>query len=132
MISNPCTFFVSGNAQEKFTYEGGTTLFHFSPNDNSISSTMENNLVFFANNEDHALEVLKRMFQFAILCKAKYLKYLADKKPVHWEEFYERAKKEEPRFSSYIKLIEEGKIKLTKAPSNQFFIVGWASNYTIH
>ena len=131
MISNPCTFFVSGNAQEKFTYEGGTTLFHFSPNDNGISKYMENNLIFFANNEEHALEVLKQMFQFAISCKAKHLKCLSSEKSVHWEEFYERAKEEEQKFSSYIKLIEEGKIRLTKAPTNQFFIVGWASNDTI-
>ncbi len=132
MISNPCTFFINGDNRKKFTYEGGSTLFHFSPYDNGISATLDNNVIFFANDEAHAFDVLIRAFKFAIECKAKYIADKIDKKNVHWEEFLEQAEHESEKFSLYVKLLEEGKIKVTKAPTNQFYIVGWAANDTIH
>ena len=63
-ICNPCTFFVNGNDQESFTYEGGKILYHFSPVRNNFQKHYGMNLVFFANDEKHAIDVIKRMLSF--------------------------------------------------------------------
>lgn len=132
MISNPATFFTSGGTQKSFTYEGGSTLYHFSPNDNNLSTSMENNVIFFANDESHGLEVLLNMLQFAIDCKAEYIAKKSGSEDIHSEEFLERAKEEMKRFQMYIEAINQGKVKLTLAPTNQFYMVAWACNDTLH
>ena len=64
MISNPVTFFINDEETRSFTYEGGSRLFHWSPYESGLSESMESNVVFFANGEDHARDVLRRMFGF--------------------------------------------------------------------
>ena len=129
MISNPVKLFATGGGsqdQKEFTYEGGTKLFHFSPHDNGLTNSMENNLVFFANDLDHAKDVLKRMVQFCVDCENEYDAY--SKK----NNSYNHHIGTKERFEGYLKHIEEGKMVLTEAPTNQFYIVGWASNTTVH
>jgi hypothetical protein len=129
MISNPARFFISGNEERSFTYEGGSKLFHFSPYANKFSQTLENNLVFFANDHDHAIDVLKRMLEFALECKMEYLK---NKIGVHADELKDEARRSCKNFSMYLEMIEAGRIKLTEAPMNQFMKVTWADNDSIH
>jgi len=116
MISNPCTWFINGGETESFTYEGGTKLYHFSPYDNGLSSIMECNIIFLANDEKHALDVLKRMLKFRLTINEKY-------------------KSSNSRNSEcaneYLKAIEGGRAKVSLAPVNQFYQVGWAENDTI-
>lgn len=113
MISNPCTWFINGNETESFTYEGGTKLYHFSPYDNGLSSTMECNIIFLANDEKHALDVLKRMLEFRIARLTKE----SGGNPGDANE--------------YLKALKDGRVKIYEAPSNQFYKVGWAENDTI-
>lgn len=132
MISNPATFFVNGSKTKSFTHEGGSRLFHFSPYDNKLSTTLENNLVFFANDEEHAADIFRRLIKFAIECGEKYIKSKEQgKKGIHDDDFVERAYKQNKRFIDYLEALAKGKIKFTEAPTNQFYEVGWASNDTI-
>jgi len=114
MISNPIKLFVSGNNEEEFTYEGGKHLYHFSPKQCGLSNTMEMNLIFFANNGKHALDVLERMFKFCIKCRKTYNNLYGT--PIE-------------RFQHL--LDNKEKWIVTLAPIDQMFIVGWASNKTI-
>lgn len=132
MISNPFNFCVNNTKKEKFTYKGGSKLFHFSPYDNGLSVSMENNLIFFADDEQHALTILRDAFQFACVCNMKFQRSLNNTSSIHYMEFQEEAKKENKKYQSYIDAIAAGKIKLTEAPTNQFYIIGWADNDTIH
>lgn len=117
MISNPVKFGYC-ESEKQFTYEGGKQLFHFSPHDNNLSTTMENNLIFFADDETHALKVLEKMFKFTI-------KHAVEEKGVF-------SKGTSERFSEYLTALRAGKLKVKPAPMNQFYEVGWASNDTVH
>jgi hypothetical protein len=91
---------------------------------------MECNIVFFADNENHAMAVLKRMFKFYIECCTEYKKELiTNDDHIHKEEFLSRNKIKLSQFKNYLDNI--GKIKLSLAPRNQFYVVGWADNDTI-
>lgn len=132
-LSNPCNWFISGSEQKKFTYEGGTKLFHFSPNDNGLSRYMDCNVIFFANDEAHALDVLKRMFKFRIECAKEKIEHSLTKgaNNAHAQEFRENAMKSETQTTEYLNAIENGKVKVTLAPMNQLYQADWASNATI-
>lgn len=122
MISNPCSWFATGGNSEdivEFIYEGGTYLYHFSPHDNGLSGTMETNIVFFANDEEHARDVFRRMLLCRLDCEEKFLK--AEGSSHHR---YGVSKAE-----GYLACIDD--IKFTLAPVNQFYVVGWACNDTI-
>lgn len=132
MISNPCRWFINGSETKSFTYEGGSKLFHFSPYDNGLKDSMGCNVVFFADNHGHALDVLKRMFKFRLECAAKYIAHNKDEKySSHTAEFIEDAKKDRKETAKYLTAIEQNKIKLAIAPQTQFYKIGWASNDTI-
>ena len=88
-------------------------------------------VIFFAKNEEHGLDVLKRMLQFCIACKAEYLEYNYHSPSTHSDYFIEMAIKENSKYADIIKAIDDGKIKLSLVPMNQFYKVGWASNDTI-
>jgi len=115
MISNPCNWFINGDETESFTYEGGTKLYHFSPYDNGLSSSMECNIIFLANDEKHALDVLKRMLKFRLAIDEKYKSSCGNPGDAN----------------EYLKAIEAGLAKVSLAPVNQFYRVGWAENDTI-
>lgn len=117
-ISNPCTWFINGNDEESFTYEGGSILYHFSPHDNGLSGTMENNVVFFANSEAHARSVLIRMLEFRINTHKKY-------KKSQGHDGYRDARIAQAYLDNIATII------LEPAPTDQFYVVGWASNDTI-
>lgn len=130
MISNPVTLFAGGGDSEhlrRFTYKGGKYLYHFSPYDNGLSRSLECNIVFFANDEQHAFKVLERMFRFVVSCHRKQIRYYK-KNPADHSVLTDQSFK---RFSGYLKALQEGKITITKAPTNQFYKVGWASNDTL-
>lgn len=129
MISNPAKFFVTGSKEKWFTYEGGDKLFHFSPNDNNLSTYMDCNIILFANDEKHGLSILHDMFQFAIDCKREYIKYKTGNKVSYSdEELIEYAEHDVKDFIKYRDAIKAGKVKLTLAPKNQIYKVGWADN----
>lgn len=130
MISNPASFFVTGSNKEEFTYKGGNKLYHFSPYDNNLSTTLENNIVLFANDEQHALSILIDLFQFAIVSAANYI--AQSKEQEYYHSFISSAEEKQKRFSKYIDAIKTDKVKLTEAPTNQVYIVGWAANDSIH
>lgn len=125
-ISNPSRSFINGSETVDFTYEGGTTLYHFSPRDNGLSNSMEFNTMFLANSEEHALEVLGRLFDFLIKSNYEYLKYSYNKHTD--EEVSEHITYRLRNVLGYQKALKEGKIKVSLVPTNQFFKVSWADN----
>jgi hypothetical protein len=122
-ISNPARFFVNGSDDREFTYEGGSTLFHWSPYDSGLSNSMESNVVFFADSEDHARDVLRRLFEFWIDCNERYVK---SKKAEDRHGFVSRNTAEIETLRYYLEQIDQ--MKITEAPTDQFFKVGWACN----
>lgn len=131
MISNPCRYFATGgNAsdQKDFTYEGGSKLYHFSPTDSGIWRGHHSmNVVFFANDLEHAKDILRRMLNFRIECGKEYL--MSKGGGIHREEFENNCRE---RMKMAYEVIEnEEKWLIVEAPMNQFYTVGWASNDTI-
>ena len=131
MISNPVNCFISGSHAESFTYNGGDKLYHFSPFDNKLSDYMDCNIVLFANDEQHALSILRDMLQFVINCQAKYIQSAEQIKANHWMEFVSRAQESLKEASIYLDAIIGGKVVLSEAPKNQIYKIGWASNDTL-
>ena len=135
MISNYCSFFINGGERVSFTYEGGSTLFHFCPHDNQLESHLVCNVIFFANDEQHALVVLKRMFEFRIKAFETYSqnnKEYIEKYGYGFMQDHESSHNANVEMiKEWLKALMEGKIKVTKAPMNQFYKVGWASNDTL-
>lgn len=119
-ITNPCRWIMKVGrkvGEVFFIHEGGSTFYHFSPHDCGIPGYehyMAENLVFFANSHRHAADVLERMLKFRIRC---------------WntvgDDSYRR-----PEYAQAI-LDHKHLWKFVKAPRDQFYVVGWASNDTI-
>lgn len=133
-LSNPFRYWVTSSNTYEFTYEGGTTLYHFCSQSLNIpeeSHIMRVNVVFFANDPVHAIEVLIAAFEFKIKCAAQYMQYQEKSKGQHWEDFIRRAEHANAIAFKYITLLKEGKGFVTKAPNNQFYKVGWAENDTL-
>jgi hypothetical protein len=160
MLSNPCTWFAGGgnyDSQKSFTYQtierpdfsNGATkeeleeqvlkeaqcpkyLWHFSPRTNGLSTCMEDNIVWFADDVKQAMKILRDMIEFRIQCAKKQSKYYQkDRHQAHAEEFDYREKGTIERCLKYLKAMDEGKLIITIAPVNQFYEVGWASNDNI-
>lgn len=137
-LSNPCTWFITGSKEEVFTYEGGHILYHFDcsgrePNEIRSGITgnwIPINVIFFANDVEHAKDVLKRMFEFNIRCKTKYVKFNnANPDRPHADSFITNAVGEKTVAEECLEKIDQWVI--TPAPTNQLFKVGWAHNDTI-
>lgn len=110
MISNPVTYFINGNETRSFTYEGGEKLWHFAPSMYNNERYMGVNIIFFADDIEHAKDVLERMFTFALETnKSEYIGL--------------------ERFKTI--LDEKEKWIIVPAPTNQIYKVGWASNDTL-
>jgi hypothetical protein len=131
MIGNPCNWFITGSDKVVFIYEGGSNLYHFSPHDNDLTISMECNIMFFANDEKHALDVLKRMLNFRIAVSKKYNSDKMNTGSVHSEYYIDESTRKAEKAQSWVDAIDAGKIKLSLAPKDQFFKVTWASNDTI-
>lgn len=123
MISNPVTFFINDNETRSFTCEGSSRLFHWSPYESGLSKSMECNVIFFANDEDHARDVLRRMFEFWIECNDLYRESTRD-------DNHSVNLAETRRLKSFLRKID--KMQILPAPMDQFFEVGWASNDNLH
>ncbi len=122
MISNPCAWFENGNKRRAFTYEGGSKLFNFSPYDSGLSTSMEMNLLFHADDEAHAEGVLERMIQFALETTKRYEQSCGTAS--NWANRY--------RVGRYTKLLaNKDKWVFTEVGDTQMFLVGWAENETI-
>lgn len=117
-LSNPCTWRTgkpNRGYEATFSYEGGTTLYHFCPTACGIfHGHVSVNLVFFANCLQHAEDVLARMLEFRIECGRGLNK--SDQHGMEWAKLI---------------LSHRDKWLITEAPTNQFFSVGWADNDTI-
>lgn len=127
MITNPVKIFRTGGDSKDqvfFTYAGGSKLFHFCPYDNGLSTTLEENLVFFADSEEQAMNTLIEMFNF---CKEA----LEHRLSIGYFYLELQYKEKLKRVNFYLDAISQNKVKLTEAPMNQFYQVGWASNDTI-
>jgi len=127
MISNPCRWFKNGSETVEFTYEGGEYLYHFSSKGSEISHYYDVNIVFFADSEDHAISIIKRMFELALKTHIEY-----DKQDNRYhEELTTRNTCTIKEIERYLEDLSLGKIKVSLAPKNQVFKVGWAYNDTI-
>lgn len=132
MVSNPATFFINGSQTRKFTYEGGNTLYHWSPHDSGLSTSMESNVMFFADSVDHARDVLRRLFEFWIECNEQYIKSQQEydkRNRVAVNDYHglSSARAAEVRtLGRYLSVMD--RMKLTPVPTNQFYKVSWASN----
>lgn len=118
MISNPCLKWVN-HTEVYFTYEGGDKLYNFQPNDCDMSKYMESNLLLWANSEEHARDVIIRMFEWYVETppqnsRDEYVNSRAQYK-------YEMVKK-------YLTM--KDKIKCVLAPTNQMYKAAWANNDT--
>ena len=121
MISNPAKFFINGEEEKKFTYEPGSDVWHFSPRLSGLSKNMEMNIIIFANDYRHALQIVEEMLKFALKCSSEYLKT----KGLNEDSEYLGAGK----LSHYAYLLEnKDKWIAIPAPKNQVYKVGWASN----
>lgn len=109
MITNPAKVY-KGNVEQLFTYEGGSTLYHFCPYDHGLSSTFEFNIIFLANDDSHARSVLDRLLVF----------YLANCGPRRIR-----------MFQDWLRATRSGEVSPTLAPTNQVYEVGWADNDTL-
>lgn len=132
MISNPATFFTSGSDCKSFTYEGGAKLFHWSPYTSGLSTSMESNVMFFANDIDHARDVLRRLLEFWIACNDLYVasqRVVEKKRRIavnDYHGFIATKTAETNVLKRYLTVLD--KMKFTEVPTNQFFKVSWASN----
>lgn len=128
-ISNPVKRGYAENRVE-FTYKGGNKLFHFSPRDNNLSNSMENNIILFADNKNQAKKILKDMCEFIIKTEKIALEKYSNSKWIHSKEFAQNANSTVSRFSLYLNNID--RIKIVEAPMNQIYVVGWADNDELH
>lgn len=122
MLNNPVTFFITGNEQKSFTYEGGDTLWHFSPRQSGLSKMMEMNIIFFANDAKHALGVIERIIKFAIGCLN-----------TDYDGMNNLTARQRKLETAHYQTLLDNKNKwiVTLAPLNQVFKVSWASNDNI-
>lgn len=128
MISNPCTWFGgkggSYHDREKFEYEGGSKLYHFSP-DINLHIVFDHwrpiNLIFFANDEKHAADIIERMLKFRMECMKAYEE----------DRGTDYSRGELTRQLPQLLLDNKDKWVFELAPVNQFYNVGWACNDTI-
>lgn len=127
-VSNPATFNTDDTfaGYKSFTYEGGKELYNFSPHDSGLSKSMEMNIMFFADSEEHAADVLRRLFMFWLGC----LKEEAERNHSTHKHYYLGRKKYEYTQISKI-LLNAPKWKFNKVPVNQVFKVAWAHNDTL-
>lgn len=126
MISNPARIII-GNTEHEYRFsDPGSIAYHFSPNDNGLSPTMEWNIILFADDETHALQMLSKLFEWmdTIYCKKAedYAKAEAYRRyPGNLASEWKRLKKLKQALS-------DGQIRMTLAPTDQVYKVGWASN----
>jgi hypothetical protein len=126
MISNPISFHTGSGTNKEFTYEGGNKMYHFSPKENGFTKTMENNMAFFANDEEHAKEVLGKMLKFSIECSKAYQEHCDN------SSTFNPKRDMLGRLELYLQKLEANELKISEAPMNQFYMVPWACNDTIH
>jgi hypothetical protein len=101
----------------KFTYKPGKHLYHFDASSSEETGSgipgwghyMGFNVVFFANDENHAADILEDALRFRLSCD----------------------KNENTFGDAQVILDNKHKWKFTLAPTNQFYSVGWADNDTI-
>ena len=130
-VSNAAKWFVSGSEEKEFTYEGGNEVYNFCPNDYGLESSMCNNIIFFANDDAHAVDILKRLFKFAIECRKKYLLSRASVKEndtsVYLKKLNDNSIK---KLNRYLKCVKSRDFKPSKVEKNFISKVGWANNDT--
>ena len=119
MISNPINPFINGSETREFIYEGGSKLYHFCPRKNG-SRSYTGNMVFFANDHLHALDVFKRMLKHKVVCNTLYAK----------SKGMDSLNDDTKSATILLTMIDNGLLILEEAPTNQFYKVGWAGNDT--
>lgn len=127
--SNPCKWFGNGGSytdQELFTYEGGKHLYYFAPGKEIDKKVFDHwiplSLVFFADDVNHAKDVIERMLKFRIDVNKRHDDYLG-----HSDYSRSTGGVNLPQ----ILLDNKDKWIIDLAPINQFYTVGWADNDTI-
>lgn len=115
-LSNPCSWFISGNDKESFIYEGGNILYFFNY---TINNCVVMNVVFFANSIEHAKDIIERMLRVRLDIDNNRIE--AD------YNYYQEIKR------THLDLMLEDKDNwiITEAPKNQLYKVDWACNDTI-
>jgi len=130
MTSNAINPFINGNETRPFEYEGGEALYTWCPYSYNLSTTLECNIIFFADNLEHARQVLIRAFEHVINANNDYDKTV-DPERRHAAEFKSRNARQTERCLGYIEAINSGKADPTLAPRTQILKTAWAANDTI-
>lgn len=137
MISNPCKWFINGNREAEFKYEGGKYLYHFcsAGKRNKVDTGWTDNyvrvnVIFFADSVEHARDVFKRMLETRLTAGEKYVNNPMGRiTEAHAEEFKEQVDRECKDVREWLTKIDEA--IFTLAPTNQLYVIGWADNDTI-
>lgn len=119
-IANPVNEFIDGNNQRAYTFKAGAKAYHFSPNASGLSQVMDCNILFFADDEDHAREILKGMFEHIIDCLEKLEASERGKNSYRGESGTKGVA------AKYLAGIDQWVI--TEASLDQIFKVSWADN----
>ncbi len=129
MICNPACVFVSGNEQALFTYEGGTTLYNWCPKDYDLSDCFEFNILFTANDDVHAIQVIRRLLEWYITTLRQYK---ASRDPYNYDSKASKFEKDRKAdtITYWLQALNLGKAAPVVVENNQVFRVGWASNDT--
>jgi len=116
MLSNPCSWFKGGgsskNEQHYIIHDRGDKLFHFCPYNCGLTDSYNVNIIFFAYDKKHAASIIEKMLQFRLTCN-------------------DNLSGEDGKKLAQFLLDNKDKWKITPAPMNQFYSVGWAANDSI-
>ena len=112
MIQNVAQRNTSVEENRYFQYEGGSVLFHFDANSCGLTDPNYHatTVVFFANDEAHALDVLKRFFKWFLNNE------LGEDRCGYRPSFIKK----------YLENFD--KVKVEPLPNNIFMNVDWAGN----
>ena len=138
-ITNPASYYVTGNDEKAFTFKPGKALFNVEIY--GSRSWIPVNIILMADNEVHVCQIMSELCDFRLACyeerMAHILKYdkmeaariARQKSRDAYVELTENIKKclteEDPD------LPEGFKITIRPAPMNQVFKCSWASNDNI-
>jgi hypothetical protein len=117
--------FVTGSDVVAFRHAGGTKLYHFCPYDNGLSDHMDHTICFFANDDNHALDVLEQFYAFLVDAEERYRTYRKNQSHVDEDLLSSHAYRYNKN-KKYLNAIREGKVNPKMVPTDFVFSVEWA------
>ncbi len=134
-IVNPTRYFVTGSNENEFTYTPGNKIFHINAGCDGYQCF---NALVFANDLNHAKEILIQLCEFRIECGKKLHAYY-NKEIDFYEDLSSRnayncgkaqAVLDAAHSTDFKSKFKQNTLYLTiqEAPLNQFYKVSWACN----